>query len=359
MLTSTSKEEILTRREFFRKSAKAALTVGALYNLSAVMGCGGLSFKEEEPVIYPPLRGQKVQPPEYGCYIGFHSSAIHNHIHGTFEWLEERTGKAPKIIVPPYSQMMSNTSIWLWGDLRTKPLDIIPHHRATPFLYRDITSDLVGIRFENLPGDKVFGRKIEQYARNVVKLGKPLFFTTMQEMNLPKKWTMGPWGQQPRAFKDVWRYMWQIFEDTGANEYATWVWEIYSPYTSPNVGSPERYYPGDKYVDWIGFSVYSHDQFQVQRKPFSQLIGPTYSHLRKRHPEKPIMIAEFGKTKSSRQSRWIEQAYGYIKSRPGIKAAVYWDNVSGHLGIDYSHHLSEESWIKLKEIFKDDYWIGA
>jgi hypothetical protein len=200
----------LTRRDFLKRSGRAALGVSGALSLPGLLsGCATIAHKEEEPVIYPPLRDQKVQPPEYGCYIGFHSWAINNHIRGTFEWLGERTGKAPKIIIPPYPHMMSNTSKWQrWGDLGTMPLDIIPHHRATPFLYRDITSDLVGIRFENLAGDKVFGRKIEQYAQNLVKLGKPLFFTTMQEMNLPKQWTMGPWGQQPKAFKDVWRYMW-------------------------------------------------------------------------------------------------------------------------------------------------------
>ena len=30
------------------------------------------TFKEEIPVTYPPLKGNKIQPPEYGCLMGYY-----------------------------------------------------------------------------------------------------------------------------------------------------------------------------------------------------------------------------------------------------------------------------------------------
>jgi len=65
-----------------------------------------------------------------------------------------------------------------------------------------------------------------------------------------------PWRGQPKEFKKAWRYMWNIFDGEGGNEYATWV---LSPYSSSVhfAGSWERYYPGDKYVDWVGFNGYN------------------------------------------------------------------------------------------------------
>lgn len=74
----------------------------------------------------------------------------------------------------------------------------------------------------------------------------------------------------------------------------------------------------------------------------------------KDYPEKPIMQAEFGKTKHKRQARWIKSAYETIKSWPGMKAAIYWDSVNYGLGDDYT--LSGESSEVYKEIMKDPYF---
>lgn len=57
--------------------------------------------------------------------------------------------------------------------------------------------------------------------------------------------------------------MWQVYEDSGANEYATWVWEIYADTSSTRADSPSRYYPGDRYVDWIGLSAYSRSGYRT------------------------------------------------------------------------------------------------
>ena len=148
--------------------------------------------------------------------------------------------------------------------------------------------------------------------------------------------------------------MWQIFEDNGANEYATWVWEIYCP-IGANHDYPERYYPGDKYVDWIGLSAFARTQFPTTDVPFGSLVYPTYAQMRTNHREKPVLMSEFGKTKESDQVDWIRDAFRDIKSCHGMKAAIFWDNT--HKGDD--HTLSIESLKLYKEIMKDPYFIGA
>ncbi len=69
------------------------------------------------------------------------------------------------------------------------------------------------------------------------------------------------------------------------------------------------------------------------------------------------MQAEFGTTIGRDQPKWLIEAFQTIKSKPGIKAAIYWDNAAIELGDD--HTLSDESLKTLKEILKDPYWIMA
>jgi hypothetical protein len=90
---------------------------------------------------------------------------------------------------------------------------------------------------------------------------------------------------------------------------------------------------------------------------FSYLVAKTYRDMRTNHPEKPLMQAEFGRTKTKRQPQWITKAYETIKSWPGMKAAIYWDSLNYSLGDD--HTLSGESTKVLREVLKDPYFTGA
>jgi hypothetical protein len=87
------------------------------------------------------------------------------------------------------------------------------------------------------------------------------------------------------------------------------------------------------------------------------MVAGTYRDMRTNHPEKPLMQAEFGRTKTKRQPKWIRRAYETIKSWPGMKAAIYWDSTNYSLGDD--HTLSKESTKVLKEVLEDPYFKGA
>ena len=66
---------------------------------------------------------------------------------------------------------------------------------------------------------------IKKFAQGAAEFGKEyggFFFTTMEEMN--GNWFS--WGKNSN-FIPAWRHIWQIFEDQGANQYATWVWALY------------------------------------------------------------------------------------------------------------------------------------
>ena len=55
------------------------------------------------------------------------------------------------------------------------------------------------------------------------------------------------------------------------------------------------------------------------------IIHGLYSSYRSKTPDKPVIVAEFGKTKGSSQPGWLGKAFKYLKEHPGIKGAIYWE----------------------------------
>lgn len=337
-----------SRRTFLKVAGLGLVTL--LYALSN-QNCATTSVREvrEESVVYPPLPRHKVQPPKNGCYIGFHSNA-------NLDYYKNLIGKKPKIIIPGSFRMDCRT------DFLTELVEAISSHGAIPFVYKTLTIAIPTYGFGNLVGNKEFKKDLMKYARNIVKFGKPIFVCTMRELNCTYDKNLYPWREQPTTAKKVWKHMWQVFEDQGANEYATWVWEVYCPegYNhDPNIiDNPERYYPGDKYVDWIAFSAYNRKEHSSTNRSFSSLVGATYRQMRRNHPTKPIMMAEFGKFSGSDQARWLEKAFETIKLWKGMKAAIYWPISDLYIGPTNDSSLTGESIEVYKKIMKDPYFIG-
>lgn len=82
--------------------------------------------------------------------------------------------------------------------------------------------------------------------------------------------------------------------------------------------------------------------------------------MRKDHPDKPIMISDFGKTEGHSQPKWLENTFSYIKKQPGIGGAGYWDNILNIQPVEKNrddHTLSDESLYVLDKILEDPYFI--
>ncbi len=138
------------------------------------------------------------------------------------------------------------------------------------------------------------------------------------------------WGGDPQGFIRAWRRARRIFREVGADN-VEWVW-------SPNVVSvPDtpanamhRYWPGAEWVDWIGLDGYNfgpnHDRWH-RWESFEEVFGKPLRELIARHPDKPIMIAEFGCApgEPQRRARWIRQAYAALRRFPQVRAAVWYN----------------------------------
>jgi hypothetical protein len=297
----------------------------------------------------------KIQPPANGCLVGFYKDQYKNFM----------MGKSVSKSIRHYGDALSaNPAIlayWTFLDMgfpaeeaRTlKENGVIPYINIMTGHYKWKTS------FD--PDAVVQGRcnnLIKALAEGALEFGEKhgsFFFTTMVEANAV--WWY--WSSKPNT-AGAFRHIWQIFEDTGANKYATWVWEAFCPerYGS-HVADPEEYYPGDKQVDWIGLNVFANlkNKYITETTRFNDLITKTYEQMRKNHPQKQMMVSEFGRTPGDNQPPWLIDAFGSIKKDfSQIKAAIYYDNVTQvYTGQD--HTLDERSLSTLKGIFQDSYWI--
>jgi hypothetical protein len=383
----------MTRREFLKAGVGLA-AVGS--SLEMIAGCATTETPKAKTLVYPPLPYNKIQPSQESCFVGFFKEPDayarlkdsrfvpqrHPEIEaakkaknideflemlkkeksfgksGRYEigneiaYVEKALHAKPSIFSLPWPKLYS-------GFPMPQAMEVAKRG-IVPFVYAGLSS------FDSPTGIPGFGPKeiaqgqhdgtIKKFAQGVLEFGKEcggFFFTTMEEMN--GNWFS--WGMNSH-FIPAWRHMWQIFEDHGANQYATWVWVACCPEGLPahSVDDPKLYYPGEKYVDWIGLIAYS-----VAGKPtdhmLNVLIRETYRRLFKDHPQKPFMISSFGRTNETYQYRWLINAYKSMKnSFPAIKAVIYHDNTWRLTG---DHTLNQKSYQSLQNIFKDPYWIMA
>lgn len=179
-----------------------------------------------------------------------------------------------------------------------------------------------------------FDRMIRQRALAVKALGAPVFLRWGWEMN-------GDWSSQdgshnntggetngPEKFVMAWRHIHRLFDAAGATN-AVWVW-------SPNAADVPsaswnhwtRYYPGDRFVDWVGIDAYNWGTTHAWSSwaSLGSMIAPLYADYARR---KPIMIAETASTSvGGDKAAWLANVRTSLESRfPGVAALVYFETV--------------------------------
>ena len=170
---------------------------------------------------------------------------------------------------------------------------------------------------------------ILERARAVRRFRSPIFIRWAWEMN-------GGWmtwgglnnetpGRHDGAQRYVlaWRHVHDLFARVGATN-VSWVWAPNSesvPATPWN--SIAAYYPGNAYVDWVGFSAYNWGTSRSWSNwsSFRTLVSAMYAHWSAR---KPLMVAETSSVGSAAEkARWLSGATSALgHAFPRLKAVV-------------------------------------
>ena len=134
----------------------------------------------------------------------------------------------------------------------------------------------------------------------------------------------------PSQFVAAWRHVHDVFASLKVRN-VVWVWTTtgYLPHASTIAAM----YPGNSYVDWIGYDPYNYFSCRNSSwQSFSQTIGPFYRWLSSRHYGKPIMLTEYGTSADPAnpdlEASWYQGIGPTIKKYSGIKALDLWNSAT-------------------------------
>ena len=168
-----------------------------------------------------------------------------------------------------------------------------------------------------------------QYADTIRNFAHPVLFRPFNEMN-------GDWcpysayntSKDTVVFKEAYKYIYSIFEQSGANENTIWIWNPNSvSYPNFDWNHALMYYPGDKYVDIVGMTAYNTGTYYSGEKwqSFAELYNDLYAAY-SRWFTQPFMITEFASSSvGGDKVAWINNMFTSIKRFDRIKMAVWWD----------------------------------
>jgi glycosyl hydrolase family 26 len=197
------------------------------------------------------------------------------------------------------------------------------HNGAVPFIQLDPD----GISLAAIVAG-AYDNYLERYATSVAgygaRTGQGVIISFGHEMN--GSWYH--WGYRhtaPQVFVAAWRHIVTLFRSQGAND-VTWLWTTNIIDRKGGIPDPKPWWPGQRYVNWIGIDGY----FYHPSWTFASLFGPTIKAVRALTTAPlPILVAETGVARSAGQPAKIAnlaagiQAYGLLGfvwfNAPGIR----------------------------------------
>ena len=161
-------------------------------------------------------------------------------------------------------------------------------------------------------------------AQRIKSYGKQLFVAFDAEFDTHK--TKGTMSDYVAAY----RHIHDTFRRQGVTN-VVWAW-VSSGYTG--AGNGDRInagYPGDNYVDWVGFDPYNFYRCNTSAwKSFEQTIGPKYDwFIDQGYSDKPFVLSEYGTQFDSqsvqRSTDWHRDIPAVLGAYPNLKALIRFD----------------------------------
>lgn len=182
-----------------------------------------------------------------------------------------------------------------------------------------------------------FDNHIQDFVQILKTYDKPIFLRFAHEFDNPQY----PWSKKgnntPEEFKKAWIHLYNIIKNQEANKIIL-VWNPWKP------EAVSEYYPGDKYIDWIGLTSLNYsilnenkkeESFRAIYKPFREEISKV--------SKKPVMLAEFGSLKiKTNQKEWVENAIRSIEDEFDEIAAIVFFNSEFDTNIPVNNWYQEK-----------------
>ena len=224
-------------------------------------------------------------------------------------------------------------SVWTqWGldttqDFPTDTAEALRTRGVTPFIFwepwdpRDEGSR--DYRYERIASGALDGY-IRSFARDAKAFGELVILRFAHEANggyFP--WVVGQTDNTREQYLDAWRHVWTIFDQEGASN-VKFLWSV-AKQKCVGCNPYADFYPGDKYVDYMGFSSFNWGA--EDGKVWSTMYDGyklVTNHLAS-ISNKPIIVAETGSNDvGGDKGAWINDGYREVYDKlPQIVAIMY------------------------------------
>jgi hypothetical protein len=151
-------------------------------------------------------------------------------------------------------------------------------HGAAPFVQIDPTGASVSAIAAG-----VYDAYLRSYADEVRDYGHPVVIGFGHEMNAP--WYSWGYGHlKPATFVAAWQHLVRLFHQQGADN-VTWIWTIQAD--EPGTGPIASWWPGSKYVTWVGIDGF----YSRPSDTFASVFGHTIQQVRSL-TSLPVLLSE-------------------------------------------------------------------
>ncbi|MFF7825036.1 glycosyl hydrolase [Streptomyces rochei] len=193
----------------------------------------------------------------------------------------------------------------------------------------------------------VQARRVKEYGE---RTGKKVFLSFDLEMD-----TRTPGNGSPADYVRAYRHIHDRFRELGVDN-VVWTWIITGYLDHADLF--EQMYPGDEYVDWIGYNQYNYYLcHKTDWLSFAQTQYATHDWVRANiSDDKPLMLSEFGSAsdpeRPDRQAEWYAQVPAVLKDLEGVKAALQWNyrDPGPHCDLAVA---GDRAWASLREVAAD------
>ncbi|BCJ52233.1 hypothetical protein Asp14428_37080 [Actinoplanes sp. NBRC 14428] len=205
-------------------------------------------------------------------------------------------------------------------------------------------------------GDRATDKFLDKLAAHINEdFPEQFFFTVHHEAEDNIREKAGS-GYTARDYAAMYRYVVRRLRAHGVDNLVTvLVHMAYVPHTSKKWFGDM--YPGNDVVDWIGFDTYAYSDPGYGHGDFAELLNRQssarpnwpgfYNWATAEHPDKPLMVAEWGVWSSKRNPRHKAEFYRevgrQIRKFPRIRAMVHFDTPHNQEGRESSVDATPES----------------
>jgi mannan endo-1,4-beta-mannosidase len=243
-------------------------------------------------------------PVKAESYIGVYESGAPSSYAGVTRFTA-KTGIKPRLVVyysgwfEPFKAAFATT---------------VAEHGAVPLIQINPTD----INMASIASGKYDGY-LSSYAEAVRSYRLPVILSFGHEMN--GSWYS--WGYRhtsPKTFVAAWRHIVTLFRGLQVRN-VTWLWTPNVVHPGGSISRPAPWWPGNKYVTWVGLDGYYYKPSWT----FAPLFGPTITAIRELTRD-PILIAETSVSPGTNQPAKMANLFAGVRLY-GLLGFVWFNSV--------------------------------